>query len=157
MPRRTKTSLDYQKPLVMAMKLDSLLLAVLFIIGFALTNAKKSPVIPSRYSTTSLNRTSFPKGFIFGSASSAYQVSHMPFICVLYLSIFNTYTDVIIVYYSMKVHGIKVVENQAFGTTTPTSIQVPPPQMHPESKLYVFYTSDILLLTNLNAKEGDLD
>ncbi|XP_008384453.3 beta-glucosidase 12-like [Malus sylvestris] len=73
MPRRAKTSLDHQKPLVMAMKLDSLLLAVLFIIGIALTNAKKSPVIPSRYSTTSLNRTSFPRGFIFGSASSAYQ------------------------------------------------------------------------------------
>ncbi|CAN6556041.1 unnamed protein product [Malus baccata var. baccata] len=73
MPRRAKTSLDHQKPLVMAMKLDSLLLAVLFIIGIALTNAKKSPVIPSRYNNTSLNRTSFPKGFIFGSASAAYQ------------------------------------------------------------------------------------
>lgn len=52
------------------------------------------------------------------------------------ISIFNIY--VIIVYYSMKVHGIKVVENQAFGITTPTSIQVPP-QMHPESN-YMFST-----------------
>jgi len=30
-------------------------------------------VSPS-YDTTSLNRTSFPRGFIFGTASAAYQV-----------------------------------------------------------------------------------
>ena len=33
------------------------------------------PLTPS-YGIATLNRTSFPKGFVFGTASSAYQVCH---------------------------------------------------------------------------------
>jgi hypothetical protein len=34
---------------------------------------------------TSLNRSSFPKGFIFGTASSSYQVSFVAFCVLLYI------------------------------------------------------------------------
>lgn len=67
--------------LVMAMKIESLLLGVLLLIGLAVTNSKATAVMPSRYDTAFLNRSSFPAGFIFGSASASYQVS---------LSAFNT-------------------------------------------------------------------
>lgn len=47
----------------------------------AVTNSKATAVMPIRYDTALLNRSSFPAGFIFGSASASYQVS---------LSAFNT-------------------------------------------------------------------
>ncbi|RXH99529.1 hypothetical protein DVH24_021331 [Malus domestica] len=57
----------------MAMTLQSLLLGVLLLTGFAAADSKTCAVIPSRYSTASLNRSSFPSGFVFGSASASYQ------------------------------------------------------------------------------------
>lgn len=59
----------------MAMRLQSLLLGVLLLTGFAAADSKTTAVIPSRYSSASLNRSSFPSGFVFGSASASYQVS----------------------------------------------------------------------------------
>ncbi|KAM1030540.1 hypothetical protein EV1_034029 [Malus domestica] len=57
----------------MAMTLQSLLLGVLLLTGFAAADSKTCAVIPSRYSSASLNRSSFPSGFVFGSASASYQ------------------------------------------------------------------------------------
>ncbi|KAM1255043.1 hypothetical protein TB2_028812 [Malus domestica] len=57
----------------MAMRLQSLLLGVLLLTGFAAGDGKTTAVIPSRYSSASLNRSSFPSGFVFGSASASYQ------------------------------------------------------------------------------------
>ncbi|RXI04194.1 hypothetical protein DVH24_038468 [Malus domestica] len=61
----------------MAMRLQSLLLGVLLLTGFAAGDSKTTAVIPSRYSSASLNRSSFPSGFVFGSASASYQVHGM--------------------------------------------------------------------------------
>ncbi|XP_008229698.1 PREDICTED: beta-glucosidase 12-like [Prunus mume] len=58
----------------MAMQLRSFLLGVLLLIGFALTNSKadiRAP--PTHFDTASLNRSSFPEGFIFGVGSGSYQ------------------------------------------------------------------------------------
>ncbi|KAM1393316.1 hypothetical protein ACFX10_029125 [Malus domestica] len=57
----------------MATRLQSLLLGVLLLTGFAAGDGKTTAVIPSRYSSASLNRSSFPSGFVFGSASASYQ------------------------------------------------------------------------------------
>ncbi|CAN6559367.1 unnamed protein product [Malus baccata var. baccata] len=57
----------------MAMRLQSLLLGVLLLTGFAAADSKTTAVIPSRYSSASLNRSSFPSGFVFGLASASYQ------------------------------------------------------------------------------------
>ncbi|VVA27900.1 PREDICTED: beta-glucosidase [Prunus dulcis] len=64
------------KPQVMAIELGYLLLGNYFLqlFGFALANSQATiPVTPSQYDTAFLNRSSFPAGFIFGSASSSYQ------------------------------------------------------------------------------------
>ncbi|XP_015875970.3 beta-glucosidase 13 [Ziziphus jujuba] len=50
----------------------SLLLGLLLVAGSTVTSSSTQN-IPSQYETASLNRTSFPAGFIFGTASSAYQ------------------------------------------------------------------------------------
>ncbi|KAI5322977.1 hypothetical protein L3X38_032049 [Prunus dulcis] len=58
----------------MAMQLRSFLLGVLLLIGFAFTNSKadiRAP--PTHFDTASLNRSSFPEGFIFGVGSGSYQ------------------------------------------------------------------------------------
>ncbi|RXI04192.1 hypothetical protein DVH24_038466 [Malus domestica] len=57
----------------MAMRLQLLLLGVLQLTGFAAADSKTTAVIPSRYSSASLNRSNFPSGFVFGSASASYQ------------------------------------------------------------------------------------
>ncbi|XP_020422112.1 beta-glucosidase 12 [Prunus persica] len=58
----------------MARQLGSFLLGVLLLIGFALTNSKGDiGATPTNYDTASLNRSSFPEGFIFGVGSAAYQ------------------------------------------------------------------------------------
>ena len=78
-PEPTYTYQDYyqqKKPQVMAMQLRSFLLGVLLLIGFAFTNSKadiRAP--PTHFDTASLNRSSFPEGFIFGVGSGSYQVS----------------------------------------------------------------------------------
>ena len=76
----TYTSQDYyqqqKKPQVMAMQLRSFLLGILLLIGLALTNSEadiRAP--PTHFDTASLNRSSFPEGFIFGVGSGSYQVS----------------------------------------------------------------------------------
>ncbi|XP_008241222.1 PREDICTED: beta-glucosidase 12-like [Prunus mume] len=58
----------------MAMQLRSFLLGILLLIGFAFTNSEadiRAP--PTQFDTASLNRSSFPKGFIFGVGSGSYQ------------------------------------------------------------------------------------
>ncbi|CAN6559381.1 unnamed protein product [Malus baccata var. baccata] len=57
----------------MAMRLLPLLLGVLLLTGFAAADSKTIAIIPSRYNSASLNRSSFPSGFVFGSASASYQ------------------------------------------------------------------------------------
>ncbi|CAN6696640.1 unnamed protein product [Malus baccata var. baccata] len=58
-------------PKVMAMPLGFLLLALVLLI--ALTNSNDAVTVPPNYDTVFLNRSSFPAGFIFGTASSSYQ------------------------------------------------------------------------------------
>ncbi|CAL2248414.1 unnamed protein product [Prunus armeniaca] len=58
----------------MAMQLHSFLLGILLLIGFAFTNSEadiRAP--PTHFDTASLNRSSFPEGFIFGVGSGSYQ------------------------------------------------------------------------------------
>ncbi|PQP96075.1 beta-glucosidase 12 [Prunus yedoensis var. nudiflora] len=58
----------------MAMQLRSFLLGILLLIGFAFTNSEadiRAP--PTHFDTASLNRSSFPEGFIFGVGSGSYQ------------------------------------------------------------------------------------
>ncbi|KAM1115670.1 hypothetical protein TB2_006194 [Malus domestica] len=57
----------------MAMQLGSLLLCVVLLTGFSLTNSKADTTYPPVHCDI-LNRSSFEPGFIFGTASSAYQV-----------------------------------------------------------------------------------
>ncbi|ONH99228.1 hypothetical protein PRUPE_6G019100 [Prunus persica] len=71
MPGRAKLSKSPELP-VMAMQFGSLVLGVLLLTGFALTSSKAA-FVPSHYDTAFLNRSSFPAGFIFGTASSSYQ------------------------------------------------------------------------------------
>ncbi|KAF3449150.1 hypothetical protein FNV43_RR09878 [Rhamnella rubrinervis] len=49
-----------------------ILLGLLVLVSSAVTSSSKA-TIPPNYDTASLNRSSFPAGFIFGTASSAYQ------------------------------------------------------------------------------------
>ncbi|TQD77180.1 hypothetical protein C1H46_037285 [Malus baccata] len=53
------------------MPLGFLLLALVLLI--ALTNSNDAVTVPPNYDTVFLNRSSFPAGFIFGTASSSYQ------------------------------------------------------------------------------------
>ncbi|CAN6556771.1 unnamed protein product [Malus baccata var. baccata] len=57
----------------MAMHLGSLLLCVVLLTGFSLTNSKAVTTYPPVHCDI-LNRSSFEPGFTFGTASSAYQV-----------------------------------------------------------------------------------
>ncbi|KAK9941264.1 hypothetical protein M0R45_017877 [Rubus argutus] len=57
----------------MAIQGSMLLAIVLLLLGFALRNGKASNTPPAYYDTAFLNRSSFPAGFIFGTASSSYQ------------------------------------------------------------------------------------
>ncbi|KAI5322155.1 hypothetical protein L3X38_031227 [Prunus dulcis] len=50
-----------------------ILLGVVLLIGFALTNSKAALTVPPIHIDTPFNRSSFPPGFIFGSASGSYQ------------------------------------------------------------------------------------
>lgn len=63
----------------------SVLLSLLVLVCSAVTSSSKA-TIPSQYDTGSLNRSSFPAGFIFGTASSAYQVT-----CTLSLKLVKQY------------------------------------------------------------------
>ncbi|XP_048422442.1 beta-glucosidase 12-like [Pyrus x bretschneideri] len=57
----------------MSLQLGSPLSCVLLLlVGLALTSSKAA-ITPSRHDTAFLNRSSFPAGFIFGTASSSYQ------------------------------------------------------------------------------------
>ena len=61
---------------VMAIQTNSLF-ALLILLGSAsVSNFVAAAKITNNYDTAFLNRTSFPPGFIFGTASSAYQVKH---------------------------------------------------------------------------------
>lgn len=61
---------------VMAIQTNSLF-ALLVLLGSAsVSNFVAAAKITNNYYTTFFNRTSFPPGFIFGTASSAYQVKH---------------------------------------------------------------------------------
>ncbi|KAI5345926.1 hypothetical protein L3X38_013803 [Prunus dulcis] len=58
----------------MAMQLRSFLLGILLLIGFAFTNSEadiRAP--PTHFDIASLNRSSFPDGFVFGVGSGSYQ------------------------------------------------------------------------------------
>ncbi|XP_021822639.1 beta-glucosidase 13-like [Prunus avium] len=58
----------------MAKQLRSFLLGILLLIGFAFTNSEADIRAPhTHFDTASLNRTSFPEGFIFGVGSASYQ------------------------------------------------------------------------------------
>ncbi|CAL9007584.1 unnamed protein product [Prunus brigantina] len=78
-PEPTYTSQDYyqqqqKKPQVMEMQLRSFLLGILLLIGFAFTNSEADIKAPAtHFDTASLNRSSFPEGFIFGVGSGSYQ------------------------------------------------------------------------------------
>ncbi|RXH90415.1 hypothetical protein DVH24_035179 [Malus domestica] len=65
--------LNHQNLQVMSLQLGSPLSCVLLLlVGVALTSSKAA-ITPSRYDTAFLNRSSFPAGFIFGTASASYQ------------------------------------------------------------------------------------
>lgn len=80
---------------------------------------------PFHFDVSSLNRSSFPEGFIFGTASSAYQViiktpggiSHQLLFELFYALIYFCFIPhgVWCVIFSMKALQEKVVEDQAFG------------------------------------------
>ena len=108
-------------------------LGLLVLLGLLTNGIAVSP----SYDTASLNRTSFPKGFIFGTASSAYQVTTEYFLYVnLYHSFLQMSRDVknminIIMctcmffqISSMKVQQMKMVEDQVYGTLSLIDIQV---------------------------------
>ncbi|KAF5447862.1 hypothetical protein F2P56_033380 [Juglans regia] len=56
----------------MAMKAGYILIGLLVLVG-SFANTSNANAITPRYGISSLNRTSFPKGFTFGLASAAYQ------------------------------------------------------------------------------------
>jgi len=76
----------------------------------------------------SLNRSSFPTGFVFGTASAAYQVNASliltakPFTFHPNLTSFSSFF--ISSTYSTKVLQKKVEESQVYGMHSPTNIQV---------------------------------
>ncbi|CAL2264245.1 unnamed protein product [Prunus armeniaca] len=57
----------------MEMQRRSLILGVVLVIGFALTNSEAALTVLPIHIDTPFNRSSFPPGFIFGSASGSYQ------------------------------------------------------------------------------------
>ena len=65
-----------------------LLVGILAIISTSpsVTFAKETPVAPI-LDVSSLNRSSFPAGFIFGTASAAYQVYHISSLLFLHSTI----------------------------------------------------------------------
>ena len=108
-------------------------LGLLVLLGLLTNGIAVSP----SYDTASLNRTSFPKGFIFGTASSAYQVTTEYFLYVnLYHSFLQMSRDVknminiimcTCIFFqisSMKVQQMKMVEDQVYGTLSLIDIQV---------------------------------
>ena len=82
--------------------------------------------------TASLNRSSFPAGFIFGTAAASYQVSpawvSSMFVSYIYNTVFlHVFWDVpmfVCLKSSMKVLQMKVAEDQVYGILTPIDIQV---------------------------------
>jgi hypothetical protein len=93
-------------------------------------------VTPSLNSTDSLNRSSFPAGFIFGTASASYQVSltYVP-VCIIigfhkvssmaHLYIMHIHMPInLFLKSSMKVQQMKVAKDQIYGILTPIDIQV---------------------------------
>ena len=108
-------------------------LGLLVLLGLLTNVIADSP----KFDVSSINRTSFPSDFIFGTASSAYQViqSQSPLlICII--GFFQMSWDVknminIIMctclffqISSMKVQHMKMAENQAYGTLSLMNIQV---------------------------------
>jgi hypothetical protein len=93
-------------------------------------------VTPSLNSTDSLNRSSFPADFIFGTASSSYQVSPTYVaVCIIigfhkvssmrHLYIMYVYMPInLFLKSSMKVRQMKVAKDQIYGIFTPIDIQV---------------------------------
>lgn len=55
-------------------KLGSLISVLVLLLGSSVTISTRAAEIPKHYDAVLLNRTSFPPGFIFGTASSSYQV-----------------------------------------------------------------------------------
>ena len=96
--------------------------------------------VSSSHESASFNRTSFPKGFIFGTAAAAYQVTKSKFslccIIVFFFFFFQMSWDVkhminiimcTCVFFqisSTKVQQKKMVEDQVYGTRTLIDIQV---------------------------------
>ena len=88
---------------------------------------------PNHNSTASLNRSSFPAGFIFGTASASYQVyiiassfssPVLRFLNCIYIYIYICMMMYVVYNSSMKVKQRKVVEEHLYGTLSPILIQV---------------------------------
>lgn len=116
------------------------------VLGSAVTTSSKA-IIPPRYDTAFLNRSSFPAGFIFGTASSAYQVSTFFNMLVLIFKLVELLFQIILLwrlqvykhwcfsaffceflffffFFSMKGQLQKVAEDQVYGIPILTDTQV---------------------------------
>ncbi|CAL8999341.1 unnamed protein product [Prunus brigantina] len=76
----------------MEMQRRSLILGVVLLIGFALTNSEAALTVPPIHIDTPFNRSSFPPGFIFGSASGSYQHPCITYILTCSDQAWDTYT-----------------------------------------------------------------
>ena len=117
------------------------------LLGFLvlLSSVSNSIAATPSNNTDSLNRGSFPAGFIFGTASASYQVS--PSFCTrlchiqrsfassawdvkhdiyiyIYIYIYRYIRANVCLNFSMKVQQMKEVEDQVYGILTPIDIQV---------------------------------
>jgi hypothetical protein len=98
------------------------------VLGFLVLHASLTNTIavrPKHYSTASLNRSSFPAGFIFGTASASYQVYiRASSFSSPVLRFLNCMMMCVVCNSSMKVQQRKVVEEHLYGTLSPIHIQV---------------------------------
>ncbi|PKI60237.1 hypothetical protein CRG98_019425 [Punica granatum] len=96
---------------------DRLAVLLLLVLGFLMTNVAKYdlPILPKSYATSTLNRSSFPADFVFGTASSSYQHSSL----CLRSHIFGFMVS----FCSPRVRLMKMEEDLAFGTISPTCTQ----------------------------------
>ncbi|TXG73176.1 hypothetical protein EZV62_001755 [Acer yangbiense] len=96
----------------------------LFILTILLRISFAALITPS-YGTASLNRSSFPPGFIFGTASSAYQETLSVEVIIMMKSLFILWVLIFVDFLSMKVQQMKVAEDQVYGILSLIDIQVP--------------------------------
>lgn len=118
---------------------STFLLGLLLVLGCAVTSsgATNSKHSVATCSAALLNRSSFPEGFLFGAAGSAYQVPLSLMISLHNLG-FSLWVLVrcarawfgwlcvccVCMDFSMKVLQMKVVEDQVYGIHSLTNIQV---------------------------------